>query len=76
MTRVARLDTPGLLHHCMHREIGRSRILNEDRENLIERLSILIPKTNQRGEKTAKEEDCRLESLKFEFEVVPPLYRE
>jgi putative transposase len=47
MPRVARLDTPGLLHHVMIRGIERRRIFNdnEDRENLIERLSILLPKT-------------------------------
>jgi putative transposase len=47
MPRVARLDTPGLLHHVMIRGIERRRIFNdnEDRENLIERLSDLLPKT-------------------------------
>ena len=47
MPRVARLDTPGLLHHVMIRGIERRRIFNddEDRENLIERLSMLLPKT-------------------------------
>ena len=42
MPRVARLDTLGLLHHVMIRGIERRRIFNdnEDRENLIERLSI------------------------------------
>lgn len=47
MPRVARLDTPGLLHHVMIRGIERRRIFkdDEDRENLIERLSDLLPKT-------------------------------
>ena len=47
MPRVARLDTPGLLHHVMIRGIERRRIFkdNEDHENLIERLSKLLPKT-------------------------------
>jgi putative transposase len=47
MPRLARLDTPGLLHHSMIRGIERRRIFNgnEDRENLIERLSKLLPKT-------------------------------
>ena len=43
MPRTARLDTPGLLHHIMIRGIERRRIFNDDkdRENIIERLSIL-----------------------------------
>jgi len=47
MPRIARLDTPGLLHHVMIRGIERRKIFNDDkdRENLIERLSILLPKT-------------------------------
>jgi hypothetical protein len=47
MPRVARLDTPGLLHHVMIRGIECRKILNddEDRENLIERLSIPLPET-------------------------------
>ena len=69
MLRAARLDTPGLLHHVMIRGIERRRIFNDDEdcENMLERLSILLPKTNQRGEKTAKEEDYQLELLKFEI---------
>ncbi|NLD39093.1 MAG: transposase, partial [Desulfatiglans sp.] len=41
MPRIARLDTPGLLHHVMIRGIERRRIFkdDEDRENLMERLS-------------------------------------
>jgi putative transposase len=47
MPRVARLDTPGLLHHVMIRAIERRKIFNDDkdRENFIERLSILLPET-------------------------------
>ena len=47
MPRQARIDTPGLLHHVMIRGIERRRIFNDDadRENLIERLSILLPQT-------------------------------
>jgi len=47
MPRVARLDTPGLLHHVMIRGIERRKIFNddEDRENFIERLSVLLPET-------------------------------
>ena len=47
MPRTARLDTPGLLHHIMIRGIERRRIFNDDkdRENIIERLSILLPET-------------------------------
>ena len=47
MPRIARLDTPGLLHHVMIRGIERRKIFkdNKDRENFIERLSTLIPET-------------------------------
>lgn len=47
MPRVARLDTPGLLHHVMIRGIERRKIFSddEDRENFIERLSALLPET-------------------------------
>ena len=47
MPRIARLDTPGLLHHIMIRGIERRKIFNDDkdRENIIERLSILLPET-------------------------------
>ena len=69
MPKVNRLDTPFLLHHVMIRRIERRGIFkdNEDRENLTERLSMILPKTNQWGEKTAKEEDYQLELLKFEI---------
>ena len=47
MPRIARLDTPGLLHHVMIRGIERRKIFrdNKDREDFIERLSILLPET-------------------------------
>jgi hypothetical protein len=47
MPRLARLDTPDRLHHVMIRGIERHKIFNDDqdRENLIERLSILLPAT-------------------------------
>jgi putative transposase len=47
MHRIARLDSPGLLHHVMSRGIERRKIFNDDkdRENFIERLSILLPET-------------------------------
>ena len=47
MPRVARLDTPGLLHHVMIRGIERRKIFNDDndRENFLNRLSILLPET-------------------------------
>jgi len=47
MPRVARLDTPGLLHHVMIRGIERRKIFRDDgdREDFIERLSDLLPET-------------------------------
>ncbi|MBW1822043.1 MAG: transposase [Deltaproteobacteria bacterium] len=47
MPRIARIDTPGLLHHIMIRGMERRKIFNDgkDRENLIERLSVLLPET-------------------------------
>ena len=47
MPRMSRLDTPGLLHHIIIRGIERRKIFNDnkDREDFIERLSILLPKT-------------------------------
>jgi REP element-mobilizing transposase RayT len=47
MPRIARLDTPGLLHHVIIRGIERRKIFDDDkdREDFIERLSILLPKT-------------------------------
>ena len=47
MPRIARIDTPGLMHHVMIRGIERRKIFNDDkdRDNFIERLSILLPET-------------------------------
>jgi len=47
MPRIARIDTPVLLHHVMIRGIERRKIFNDDkdRENFIERLSIFLPET-------------------------------
>ena len=47
MPRIARLDTPGLLHHVIIRVIERRNIFkdNKDREDFIERLSFLLPDT-------------------------------
>jgi putative transposase len=48
MPRLARLDAPGILHHVMIRGIERGEIFKDDkdRDNLIERLSDLLPKTH------------------------------
>jgi putative transposase len=47
MPRLARLDAPGVLHHVIIRGIERRRIFkdNKDRDNLLERLSDLLPAT-------------------------------
>ncbi|MFH1077415.1 MAG: transposase [Pseudomonadota bacterium] len=47
MPRVARIDTPGLLHHVIIRGIERRKIFsdNSDCENFINRLSVLLPET-------------------------------
>jgi len=47
MPRLARLDAPGILHHVMIRGIERRIIFRDDkdRENFIERLSVLLPQT-------------------------------
>jgi putative transposase len=47
MPRLARLDAPGALHHIIIRGIERRTIFRDDfdRENLLERLSILVPET-------------------------------
>lgn len=47
MPRSARLDAPGVLHHIMIRGIERRPIFrsDQDREDLLERLSILLPET-------------------------------
>ena len=50
MPRIARLDSPGLLHHVVIRGIERRKIFRDDkdRENFIERLSVLLPETKTR----------------------------
>jgi REP element-mobilizing transposase RayT len=47
MPRLARLDAPGILHHVMIRGIERRKIFRDDndRENILDRLSILLPQT-------------------------------
>lgn len=47
MPRSARLDAPGVLHHVIIRGIERRKIFrdNRDRNNFLERLSELVPKT-------------------------------
>ena len=47
MPRLARLDAPGVLHHVMIRGIERRNIFEDDtdRKDFIERLDILLPKT-------------------------------
>jgi len=47
MPRVPRLDTPGLLHHVIIRGIERRKIFSDDkdRENLLARLSALLPES-------------------------------
>jgi len=50
MPRLARLDAPGVLHHIIIRGIERRTIFRDDkgRDNLIDRLSILLPKWERR----------------------------
>lgn len=47
MPRQARLDAPGVLHHVMIRGIERRKIfwVDRDREDFLERLSDLLPRT-------------------------------
>ena len=47
MPRLARLDAPGILHHVIIRGIERQDIFrnNQDRDDFIERLSIILPET-------------------------------
>ena len=48
MPRLARLDAPGIMHHVMIRGIEGKNIFRDDkdRDNLLERISELIPKTD------------------------------
>ena len=52
MPRLTRLDAPGILHHVIIRGIERKRIFRDtaDKENLVDRLSELIPKTQTRSD--------------------------
>ena len=47
MPRLARLDAPGVLHHLMIRGIERRKIFrnDKDRQDFLDRLSTLMPKT-------------------------------
>ena len=47
MPRLARLDAPGVLHHIIIRGIERRKIFgdDQDKDNLTDRLSILLPET-------------------------------
>ena len=46
MSRLARLDAPGILHHIMIRGIERRKIFrsDKDRENFLDRLSTMLSK--------------------------------
>jgi hypothetical protein len=44
MPRLARLDTPGVLHHFMIRGIERRKII-KDKDNFLDRLGTLLPET-------------------------------
>ena len=47
MPRNARLDAPGVLHHVMIWDIERCKIFRDDkdRDNLLDRLSLILPET-------------------------------
>ncbi len=47
MPRLARLDAPGVLHHVIIRGIERRKIFRneKDREDFLDRLSMLLPET-------------------------------
>ncbi len=45
MPRLARLDAPGVLHHIIICGIERRKIFRDDKDNLIDRLSVLLPET-------------------------------
>ncbi len=48
MPRLARLDAPGVIHHVMIRGIERRKIFrnNKDRNDMMDRLTDLLPATN------------------------------
>jgi putative transposase len=50
MPRLARLDAPGVLHHVIIRGIERKPIFRNaaDRDDFIDRLSLLVPDTETR----------------------------
>ena len=52
MPRSARIDAPGVLHHIIIRGIERRKIFRDDKDNLIDRLSILL--SESRTEKCKK----------------------
>ena len=47
MPRLARIDTPGMLHHIIIRGMNDCMIFKDDsdRDNLLERLAVLLPET-------------------------------
>lgn len=47
MPRLARIDSPGVLHHIIIRGIEKRKIFldNKDREDFIDRLSVILPET-------------------------------
>ncbi len=49
MPRLARLDAPGVLHHIIIRGIERRKIFRDDKDkdNFVDRLSILLPETQK-----------------------------
>ena len=51
MPRLSRLDRPGLLHHVIIRGIERRKIFDDDqdRNNFIDRLSVLLSETRTQG---------------------------
>ena len=48
MPRLARLDAPGVIHHVIIRGIERREIFrdNKDRNDMLDRLAVLLPATN------------------------------
>ena len=77
MSRTSRLDTPGILHHVMIRGIERRDVFtdDEDRENLIERLSDLLPVTGTLLEREATSEYLSLNYAQMVKEVQKILTR-
>ncbi|MCD6266588.1 MAG: hypothetical protein J7K02_11610 [Deltaproteobacteria bacterium] len=48
MPRLARLDAPGVIHHVIIRGIERREIFrdNKDRNDMVDRLAVLLSTTN------------------------------